>query len=701
MAIFLAALAAAGIIAVRSYRLSQRPNVLLITLDTTRSDRIGCYGYAPALTPTLDALAAEGVRFERAYTSAPLTLPSHASMLTGLYPPEHGLITNGRGRLDGSVPTFADTLKRAGYDTAAFVGSFVLHSKFGLARGFDVYDDDMTNTEPTEHGLHRQRDGKRVVDLALNWLSQPRKKPFLCWVHLYDAHFPYQAHADEFGDQFADRPYDGELAYIDRQVRRLIEQLDRQGLRKKTLIIVVGDHGESLGEHDEDEHSLTLYDATLRVPWIWAGYGVTSPGKRLAQNVSLVDLAPTVLEVLGQRALPGISGRSLRPALVGQEISGSDCYAMSDDPLLELGCSPIRSLATSEWKYIRSTEPELYDLTADPHELKNLAAEQPERLAELESRLASLEKNMRRRSSADVQLSPREQRALESLGYLGEKNDATAAAKSGEALPDIKRLLPLDNRAKAALRDMKEGRPEEAERQLRQLAIDAPAFLKAKLYLAKVLNQLGKYAESRDLSHCVLSDDPESFEARFELGTSDLAEGHTAESIQEFNAALLVNPLSEGVWYSLGQAHQRLGHSREAERCFREVLDLDPTYVDAHIALGIIFMAQSQSALAESHFLQALDYAPQSVGAHGHLAILLTEQGRTSEAGTHFRKAAEFGPLNAEVRFNYGTYLMTQGRLRESQTELEAAICLEPGHAQARQRLERVKQLLSQRPPAQ
>lgn len=689
LGIVLVPLIAGGLWAWREHSLSRRPNVLLITLDTTRSDRLGCYGYQLASTPTLDALAAEGVLFERAYTPAPLTLPSHTSMFTGLYPPEHGLITNGRGRLDASVPTLAESLQRAGYDTAAFVASFVLHSKFGLERGFDTYDDDMTNTEPTEHGLHRQRDGKRVVDLAVNWLGQPRRKPFFCWVHLYDAHFPYQSHADEFGDEFQDRPYDGEIAYVDRQVRRLIDVIDKE----KTLIVVVGDHGESLGEHEEHEHSLTLYNATLRVPWIWSGHGVKPPGRSVSQIVSLVDLAPTVLNVLGQRALPKISGRSLQPALAGQDISGIDAYGMSDDPLFELGCAPLRSLATQEWKYIRSTESELYDLTSDPHELKNLAAEQPERQAELEARLAKLERGMSRRKSADVQLSPQEQRALESLGYLGGQKHDAAVPEDGTPLPDLKRILPLSNRVNKIKETLSERKPQEAETMARDLVAAAPEYVKGQLILAEVLLAESNYEECRQLLEQVLAGNPEEHAALFQLGLIDVVQNRRPDAVWKFQRALELSPLSIGVIYNLALTLLQLGHPAEAERYFEEALDVDPAYVDAHIGIGMALAARQRLEQAAKHYRLALDYDAKSVQAHTNLAVLLLQQQKLQEGGSHLAQAAKLDPDNAETRNNYGTYLMTIGRLDEAVQELSEAVRLKPDHPQAAGRLQQAQAL--------
>jgi arylsulfatase A-like enzyme len=333
----------------------RRPNVLLITLNTTRADRLGCYGYALALTPTLDALAAEGVLFERAYTPAPLTLPSHASIMTGLYPPKHGLLINGRGCLDESVSTLAEVVRDAGYDTGAFLGSFVLNSKFGLVRGFTEYDDDMTNTDPTDDGLHRQRDGIWVVDAALKWLGRSRKQPFFCWVHLYDPHAPYLAHSDLFGDEFAQRPYDAEIAYDDRQFARLVGFLKTRGLDSRTLVVVVGDHGEGLGEHSELRHGMTLYNSTMHVPLIFRRSNHLSAGRRISTNVSMVDVSPTILELLGLSGLRNATGRSFKPALLGELLPAIPCYGETDEPFIENGWSPQRSLTEGNWKYIKTT----------------------------------------------------------------------------------------------------------------------------------------------------------------------------------------------------------------------------------------------------------------------------------------------------------------------------------------------------------
>jgi arylsulfatase A-like enzyme/Tfp pilus assembly protein PilF len=683
--------AAIGLFGWRAFVVLRRPNVLLITLDTTRADRLGCYEYSPALTPALDALAAEGVLFERAYTPAPLTLPSHASMMTGLYPPEHGLLANGRGRLDDTIPTLAEIFRDAGYDTAAFIGSFVLDSKFGLERGFREYDDDMTNTDPAPDGLHRQRDGVWVVDSALAWLKRHRSQPFFCWVHLYDAHAPYLSQIEEFGDRFKDSPYDGGIAYVDQQVARLVKHLAANGLRKRTLIVVAGDHGESLGEHEEREHGLTLYNGVLRVPWIWTGRGATAVGRRVPQPVSLVDLRPTLLESVGLRDSHKASGRSLRAALAGGQIAPGDCYSVSDYPLLEHGWSPQRSLTTAAWKYIRSPQVELYDLSSDPQETRNLAAARPEQVQILEEQLAALERTMVLRHGSAVELSPSERRALESLGYLGGQGPRHKAAPSAEALPDVKQMLPVYNKVEAANQLRIDGDPPAAELRLRELIRETPDYLPARLYLAKALTQQKKLAESREVSQEVLQRDSENSEAHFELGSVSWERQEFAEAAEEFRKAVAAKANAYGALFSMAQALVQLGRTEDGEAAFREVLAQDPLYVSAHVALANLLAAQQRGAEAEAHYREALRYTPGSVEAHDRLAMLLVEQNRLAEAEAHLARAVELAPLNAALQFNHGTILVRMGRLEEALPAFEEALRLNPQDGNARMRLQQLR----------
>ena len=357
--------------------------------------------------------------FESAFTTVPMTLPAHASLFTGLYPSEHGIHTNGKSRLNDDIPTLAEACRDRGYDTGAFVASFVVDSKFGLDRGFQTYGDDLTGTEATEEVLHRSREGNVVIDEALGWLKSCTRNPFLCWVHLYDPHSPYLDHHDLFGERFHDRPYDAEIAYVDVQLGRLLDFLHTQKLEQQTLVIVVGDHGEGLDQHRERRHGQTLYNSVLHVPWIMSLPGTIPAGTRVTTPASLVDLYPTVLEALHLKASAKISGRSLLAAAKGNNLRARPLYAETDEPWIESGWSPLRCLISDEWKYIRTSKVELYDIRHDPDETRNLATELPGQVQFLESNLADLESSLLRAPGADVRLSSKEVQKLSGLGYLG------------------------------------------------------------------------------------------------------------------------------------------------------------------------------------------------------------------------------------------------------------------------------------------
>jgi len=372
-----ALLAAAGGLAWRRFGpAAGRLNVLLITLDTTRADRLGCYGYAAGLTPALDRLAAAGAVFDSARCNVPITLPSHATMMTGLLPPEHDLRVNSRKALPDGVTTLAGIMSTRGYRTAAFVASPVLAAKFGLSRGFRTYDDAMPLGEITDADPEvKRRRGDNVADAATAWLRRNGARPFFCWVHFYDPHYPYSPHKDIFGERFANTPYDAEVAFMDMQVGRVLGCLSDIGESGRTLVIAVGDHGESLGGlHAEPRpcHGYMLYEQTLRVPMIFSMPGRVPSGLRISDPVSLQDLFSTVLVALGIHDQTQGCGRDLTPLFHGGTIPFSPCYAETEFPA-NLGWSPQQVLVDGRWKYVRTPRTELYDLLADPLELTNRA----------------------------------------------------------------------------------------------------------------------------------------------------------------------------------------------------------------------------------------------------------------------------------------------------------------------------------------
>ena len=566
-------------------RSPRRINVLLITLDTTRADRLGCYGYRLAKTPALDRLAQQGILFERAYAPVPLTLPSHASMLTGLYPPEHGLRNNGQAALPQGLPTLATELQAAGYETGAFVAAFVLDHKFGLQRGFKIYNDDLSLAEPGLHGHHQYRDGSLVVDSALRWLRPRIHKPFFCWVHLFDPHFPYLAHEDRFGDEFKDRPYDAEIGYVDDQIDRLITTLRETDELEHTLIVVVGDHGESLGEHGELAHSMTVYDATLRVPFLVVSPGESQSGHRVAEPVSLVDLTPTVLDRLGLRPLLNASGRSLRGALRGEGIPETPCYAETDEPYHAGHWSPLRALINSQWKFIRSPRAELYDLVADPQELRNLATEFPEQLQKMDGELTTWEEGMNQRLVDNVALTEQERRVLSSLGYAASRDSTELGDRR---LLDVKDMLPFYYKLNDAVAMLDADRPDLAEPVLREvLAADEDYFV-AHAELGRCLLKLKKYPEAIKSLKRAMQLDPGADRIQSMLGATLLLQTDYAGAVDALKLAIRLNPDQYQNYYNLGMALEKLGKPTEAIKQYQDCLERAPDAIQARQRLEIL-----------------------------------------------------------------------------------------------------------------
>lgn len=682
----LAVMAMASVISVWWFwKKTARPNILLITLDTTRADRIGCYGYATGLTPTIDSLAEEGTLFERAYTPVPLTLPAHASLLTALYPPEHGLMINGRGSLPRDLSTLTEVLRAEGFDTGAFIGSFVLHQKFGLQKGFSVYDDDMTMTPTTVDGLHRQRDGSYVVNSALKWLQRDRRAPFFCWVHLYDAHAPYLSREEEFGPRFVDQPYDAGIAYADRQIQRLVHQLQAAQCWDHTVTVIVGDHGEGLGEHAEDEHGLTVYENVMRIPWIWRG-PLVGQAQRVSSTVSLVDFRPTLLELLDIRDPAGHSGRSLKSALFGEDIAPGTCYLGTDFPLLEHGWSPLRAIVADNWKYIRSPQPELYNLATDSLESQNLIAVRPDRLEQMEQQLFEIEEAFELHEGADVSLTSQERQALESLGYLSGGTVSSEERDTDKPLPDVKDMLPLNNRVNAARALLNAGDFSQAEYLLREIRQDEPDCVPARLFLADALRQQKKFDESLLMSESVFDLDPENGEAHFHVGNVFLDLGKYSDAAREFRTFLGGRPEVVEALFNLGLCQDRLGQLDEAEDTLKQLLIHDPLFVKAHLLLANLLFRQQRISEAADHYREAIRYAPLSAEAHGNLALILAGQRRMEEAGPHFARAIQLAPGNDELQFQYGMFLLSRRQPEAAIQAFEETLRINPQHPQARAR---------------
>ena len=679
------------------FRAAPTTNVLIITLDTTRADRLGCYGYSRAKTPALDSLAAGGVLFEKAYSPAPLTLPSHASLFTGLNPPEHGLISNGKGRLSDKIPTLATLLSGYGYDTAAFVASFVLDAKFGLDQGFVNYDDNLKGADPTLDSLHRQRDGKLVVDSARKWLQKKRTSPFFCWVHLYDPHLPYLEHQDQYGSFFQD-PYDAEIAYMDEQIARLVAFLKEQRLDKKTVIIVVGDHGEGLGEHIELSHGYTLYNSTQHIPLIFHPPQPKVSGHRVTEPVAIVDVFPTLLEFLGISSSDTISGQSFQEALLGKEIHARNCYSATDDPFLQNGWSPLRSLTTETWKYIRSTEKELYNLESDPGETQNLANSRPEKIQEMEKLLRSIESNMQQRAVDNIQLSKADKKKLASLGYAGQGSSSSETSSNADvfemSLPDVKEMLKFDVQSQKALDHLNSGHVDEAISLLEKIIDSSSKHVASRVFLGNAFEQKGQIDKAVDAYQQALQIKPDFLDAHTHLGNVRITQGKIDQAIAHFQDALEIDPESAQTHFNLGLAFSLIGRAQDALAHYNEAIRVDSELSDVNGAIGNLMASQGREIEAVEHWKREIDLNPQTVNSRVNLGVVLTNQKHYSDALKYLKDAVHFGPKHVQANYYLGLLFTKHEMFPEAVQQYERVLLLAPEHPHAFQQLERARQAI-------
>jgi len=458
--------------------------VVLISLDTTRADHLSCYGFPHATTPHVDLLAARGVRFEHVVSPVPITLPAHASMLTGLEPPEHGVHDNMNYRLGDGVTTLAERLRDAGFATGGFVSAFVLERRFGLAQGFGTYDDRFEGSgRRTDFGV--ERPGAETARRAVAWLKAHAGGRFFLFVHLYEPHEPYEP-PEPFSSRFADDPYSGEIAAADEAAGRVLAALDELGLTERTLVMVVGDHGEMLGEHGERTHTYFLYQGAVEVPWVVAGPGIPGP-RTVTERVGLVDLVPTVCGLLGLEPPPGVAGRDLSRWLRGRAPAapGPRAYYLESVTPTRYGANPLLGIVDGRWKYLRTTRPELYDLTADPGETRNLFDPRRPEVRRLQRELAA---RLGRRGASGHAASDREAVAkLRSLGYLGGGVRDDLRVEPGRA--DPKDLIGLHVDHQRAIRLISAGELDEAERLCRRILDGHPGFWEAATNLARIALQ--------------------------------------------------------------------------------------------------------------------------------------------------------------------------------------------------------------------
>jgi len=551
-------------------------NILLVTLDTTRADRLGCYGRAGAATPVLDRLAGGGVRFAEAVTVAPETLPAHATLFTGLLPPRHGVRINAEDRLESRHVTLAEVARARGYETAAFVSAFVLDARFGLDQGFDLYDDQVDAAEGAvfPSGLN-ERPAGRTTDAALAWLrARDRRRPFLAWVHYFDPHAPY-APPEPFATRFAASPYDGEVAFMDAQVGRLLAGLDAAGQRDRTLVIVVGDHGESLGEHGERTHSVFLYRSAARVPLIVSNPRLfPRPAVVDGTVVSLADLAPTVLDLLGVEDPPARDGLSL---LATKADPGRSVYVESLVPYLDFGWAPLFGLRGLRESYVLAPRPECYDLRRDPGERKNLLQAKAGRRGPCAAQARLLDRMLARLPSYEAAaagartVEPETRERLQALGYLG------GAGPGGEhgPLADPKDMIDIASLVLDANTLLSGGRPAEALAVAQRAAARSRHDRTVLNTLAKIHLRLGRLKDAEDALRALRAIQPKA-DASLLLAQILILDGRHGEAGRLLDEAEGQDPRHGGVHIARGDLLARQGRKEDARASYERARQVDP-----------------------------------------------------------------------------------------------------------------------------
>ena len=630
-------------------------NLLLITVDTLRADALGAYGRKTTVTPWLDRLATGGARFDNARAHNVVTLPSHANIMTGRLPPDHGIRDNGGFRLAAAQETLATRLKGRGFRTAAFVSAFPLDSRFGLARGFDVYDDAFVDATPRPAFIEQERSGTATVRAAKAWLdAQPRDSAWFCWVHLYEPHFPY-APPPPYDARFASALYEGEVAATDAALAPLLEPILSAGASTDTLVVVTADHGEALGDHGEATHGIFAYEATLRVPLILY-YPPLIGSRSVAAPAGHVDLLPTILEAFRMPLPSGLRGRSLLGAASGNESGGDVTYFEAVSGSLNRGWAPLTGVVSGGLKYIDLPLPELYDLAADPAEAHNLASIRPQEVERRRTLLRSIDRGEVRRTDESHEVRER----LRSLGYVT-ANAPRSRGRYTEA-DDPKRLIGVDSQLQQIMALYVEGRTNEALTRCRSLVAQHPDMRVALLQLAHLERESSNMPAAIAALHKALTLDAGDTETASLLGAYLTAVNRPLEAI-----ALLEPYASRGdadvqVLTSLALAHSRANRHDAARTVLERALAGDPSNARVLVTLGTVELMAGRRQQARSAFESALARNQDTARAHSSLAAMAAEEGRHNEALDHWRRATALDPKEFEKLLAVGISIARSGR---------------------------------------
>lgn len=681
-------------------------NVLVITLDTTRFDRLSCYGSSSPKTPHLDSIAESGVRFEHAYSVAPLTLPAHASILTGVYPLEHRILDNSSYRLLPSYTTLAEILKSHGFDTGAFVSAFVLRSEYGLDQGFDHYDDELPNRVAVGV-VEAERPAEETTNAALRWIVSRKdpSQPFFAWVHYYDPHFPYAApeafalahRSSKYGI------YEAEIAYVDACVGNLLAGLEAKGLRERTAIVVVADHGEGLGDHGESTHGYFVYDSTLRVPFLLSAPGAVPSGRVVTEGVArTVDIVPTVCDLFGVRPPALAHGKSLLAAARGEAPMPDEAVVESFSAQLNFGWSPLRGLRSATRKFIEAPRPELFDILSDPNEARDLAAGDAAGVAALRDRLAKLSEQLAHRGGAEEEspdqvLDEAELANIETLGYIAPRRSTKPAIRVGapegadpkDKLPEYLAILEAKGRQET-------GSVESAIAIMKPVAEADPGNAAIQDIYSRMLLQAGKLDDAAATLRRARDANPDNPDVYFTLGSTELKRGNADAAAEALTQGMIVFASGGQAQHSgylhaarvdLHMALLQLGKLPEAEKVAEELRSAthdDPEWM-AKIGLSYsrLGMWPKGAAVLEG----VIRAKPDFDAARVNYATALMNSDQVEKAIAVLNDGLKRNPRFPTFQLNLGHAFEKAGRVPEALRAYKAYLASQPGDARVAEKV--------------
>jgi arylsulfatase A-like enzyme/Flp pilus assembly protein TadD len=641
----------------------------------------------------MDRLAAAGTRFERAYAHNVVTLPSHANLLAGRYPIDHGVRDNAGFVFPAGVDTLATVLKGQGYRTGAFISGFPLDSRFGLDRGFDVYDDSFVDATARPAFFEQERPGPATVALAKSWLDADPSQPAFCWVHIYEPHYPYTP-PEPWGSRFADQPYHGEVAAADAALQPLLEPLLAAGRAGRTVVVLTSDHGESLGEHGEATHGVFAYDATLRVPLIV--FDPQAPTPRVVTTlVQHADVFPTVLDAVGVAVPKDVDGRSLTRVVAGAaprgtEATSSPVYFEALSASMDRGWAPLRGLVRGDAKFIDLPIPELYDLARDPSESRNLIDAQPGLAQELRVALAPLVAADRGPRRAADAADTRER--LRSLGYVAGTSADTKSRYTAD--DDPKRLIELDGLLQDVTARYVAGDVPGALARARALVARRPGMAVSLLYLAQLERESGNLVAAVDALRRAQAASPGNTEVASLLAATLTEGGRAREAIDAVAPMARQDPADEQVLVAYALALARAGRSGDALAALDRARRRNPSNAMLLVHGGTILLMAGDRVAAQKSFASALELNPGVARAHSSLAMIAAEDGRQAEALAHWKDACRLDSREYAKLLALASLLARQGRQAEARAYLELFASSAPPTQFARQ-LEQVRSFLA------